>query len=129
MGFTLSQIIRPQFIAAGSPGLITLVVGTGSDPATATVIPAQVGVSLWTSRFVNVTSSPVALFVWRVTASGGGTGNMNLVIYNIAIPSSTFDRPYFEWNPHFEMSPGDGIYALAGAANAITVTGDGGITQ
>ncbi len=126
MPFTLSQIIKPQLVAnpAGAP--LTLVTGVGSSASTGTVVPAQVQLSLWTCRFFNATGSPQTLAVWRVTP--GGALSVQWQVVQVTIPVPTFSVPYFEWDPHYQMAPGDAIYAVAGSANAISVTGDGGIT-
>ncbi len=127
MGFTLSQIIKPQFVALTTFTPLTLVTGIGSPAPTGTVVPNQTQLSLWTCRFVNVTSSAVAIEVIRVTAGGSAIAQY-VAVAPITIPVATFSVPYFEWDPHYQMAPGDSIWASATAASAVTVSGDGGIT-
>lgn len=124
MGFTLSQIIKPQFVGSSAAAL-TLV--TKTDGTTGTTVLSKTPLSLWTCRFANVTSSPATLQIWRVT-SGGTNDAAHMVLNTITIPPATFPQPFFEWSPRYQMAAGDAIWALAGTASAITVTGDGGIT-
>lgn len=124
MGFTLSQIIKPQFVgnAAAALTLVTTTSGT-----TATTVRANTQLSLWTCRFTNVTNLPATIQVWRVTA-GGTNDAAHMVVNTIIIPPATFPQPFFEWSPRYQMAAGDAIWALAGTASAIVVTGDGGIS-
>ncbi len=127
MGFTLSQIIKPQYIAFSTAAPLTLVTGIGSPAPTGTTVPNQTQLSLWTCRIVNVTSSPVSIEVLRVTAGGSPTTQW-LVVPTITIPVATEANPYFEWDPHYQMAPGDAIWAVSTTVNAVTISGDGGIT-
>lgn len=124
MGFTLSQIIKPQFVG-GAAAALTLV--TTTSGTTAVVVPARTQLSLWTCRFANVTGSPATLQLWRVT-SGSTNDAAHMVLNTITIPPATFTQPWFEWSPRYQMAAGDAIWALAGTASAITVSGDGGIS-
>lgn len=124
MGFTLSQIIKPQFVSNSAAALVLVTTTSGT---TAAVVPSKTQLSLWTCRFANVTGSPATLQVWRVT-SGGTNDAAHLVVNTITIPPATFTQPFFEWSPRYQMAAGDAVWALAGTASAITVSGDGGIT-
>lgn len=124
MGFTLSQIIKPQLVG-GAAAALTMVTTTGGT--TAATVPARTQLSLWTCRFVNVTALPVTLKVWRVT-SGGTNDDAHVAVMTITIPPATFLQPYFDWSPRYQMAPGDAVWALAGTASAVSVSGDGGIT-
>lgn len=124
MGFTLSQIIKPQFVGNVAAALVMVTTTGGS---TATTVPARTQLSLWTCRFVNVTAAPVTLKVWRVT-SGGTNDDTHVAVMTINVPPATFTQPWFEWSPRYQMAPGDAIWAIAGTASAISVSGDGGIT-
>lgn len=124
MGFTLSPIIKPQFVGSVAAAL-TLV--TTTSGTTGTAVLARTQLSLWTCRFANVTSSPTTIQVWRVP-SGATNDAAHMVINTITIPPATFTQPFFEWSPRYQMAAGDAIWALAGTASAITVTGDGGIS-
>ncbi len=124
MGFTLSPIIKPQFVNNVAAAL-TLVLTTSGT--TGPAVPAKTQLSLWTCRFANVTNLPATLQIWRVT-SGGTNDAAHMVLNTITIPPATFTQPFFEWSPRYQMAAGDAIWALAGTASAITVTGDGGIT-
>lgn len=103
--------------------MVTTVAG-----ATAAAVPALTRLSLWTCRFVNVTASPVTLKVFRV-ASGGTAVDQYLAVETVTIPVASLNNPYFAWDPGFTLSPGDAIWAVAGSASAITVSGDGGISN
>lgn len=122
--FTKSQIIKPQFVG-GSAAALTLV--TAPSGTTATVVPGLTILSLYRCRFTNVTNLPATLQVWRVT-SGATNDAAHCVVNTITIPPGTFYAPYFEWSPGYEMAAGDAIWALAGTASAISVSGDGGIS-
>ena len=95
--------------------------------ATGILVPANTVLSLWSCRFANVTSSPVTLEVWRITF-GGSNVNQYQAVPTITIPPPSFLAPYFDWSPRYQMAAGDAIWAVAGTASALTVTGDGGIT-
>lgn len=120
MAFQLSRIIVPQFVP-DAPGALQLTVdGAGTQ---ATVVPALTQLSLWTARFTNVTALPVTLTVYR-----GGPTPENTVIATIPIPVATAANPYFDWSPGYQLAVGEAIVAVAGAPDALVVTGDGGIT-
>lgn len=124
MGFTLSPIIKPQFVGNAAAALVLVTTTTGT---TATTVPSKTLLSLWTCRYANVTGSPATLQLWRVP-SGATNDAAHMVLNTITIPPATFTQPFFEWSPRYTMAAGDAIWALAGTASAITVTGDGGIT-
>jgi hypothetical protein len=123
MAFTLSQIIAPQFVALAAAALQLTVDGAGTQAA---AVPTLTGLSLWTARFTNVTGGPVTLKVFRVP-SGAAADSAHTVVNTITIPVATANNPYFDWSPGYQLAPGDGIFAVAGSASAIVVTGDGGI--
>lgn len=120
MAFQLSKIIVPQFVANAATALQLTIDGAGTQAA---AVPALTQLSLWTARFTNVTSSPVTLKVYRGTVAAG-----NVAINTITIPVATASNPYFDWSPSYQLAAGDAIWAIAGTATAIVVTGDGGIT-
>lgn len=124
MGFALSQIIKPQFVAAAPAALQLTVDGAGTQ---AGAVPSLTQLSLWTARFTNVTASPVTLKVFRVP-SGLADDATHTVVNTISIPVATANNPYFDWSPGYQLAVGDAIWAVAGTASALVVTGDGGIT-
>lgn len=124
MGFALSQIIKPQYVANAAAALQLTVDSAGTQAA---AVPPLTQLSLWTARFTNGTGSPVTLKVWRVP-SGAADDATHVVVNTITIPVATAANPYFDWSPGYQLGPGDAIWALAGTASALVVTGDGGIT-
>ncbi len=124
MGFALSQIIKPQFIAITTAAALTLV--TKTDGTTGTSVPAGTTLTLSRCRIKNVTANPVTLKLFWVTA--GGTAVDQYQEANITVPPPTFTQPFFEWSPGISIAAGGAIFALAGTANALTVSGSGGIS-
>ncbi len=125
MSFTLSQIIKPQFVNGTTPTRLTLVVDVNGTIAS--TVPNGTQLSLLTCRFVNVTGSSATLKVWRVVA-GGTAVNQYVVVSTITIPVATLAQPYFDWSPRIQLAVGDAIFAQSGTASAISVSGDGGIS-
>lgn len=120
MAFQLSRIIVPQFVANAATALQLTVDAAGTQAA---AVPALTALSLWNCRFTNVTGSPVTLKVFRGPAAGAMP-----VINTITIPVATGTNPYFDWSPGYQLAATESIVAVAGTANALVVTGDGGIT-
>ncbi len=120
MAFQLSRIIVPQFVANAATALQLTVDSAGTQAA---AVPALTSLSLWTARFTNVTGSPVTLKVYR-----GSVSAANTVINTITIPVATANNPYFDWSPGYQLAATEAIFAIAGTASALVVTGDGGIT-
>jgi hypothetical protein len=120
MSFQLSKIIAPQFVSNAAAALSLTVDGAGT---TAAAVPVLTSLSLWTCRFTNVSGAPVTLTVYRGTVAAA-----NKVINAISIPVATANNPYFAWDPGYQLAAGESIWALAGTANALVVTGDGGIS-
>lgn len=124
MSFQLSTIIKPQYVANAAAALNLTVDGAGTQ---AVVVPALTSLSLWTARFTNNSALAVTLKVFRVP-SGAAADAAHVVINTITVPVATANNPYFDWSPGYTLAAGDAIWAVAGTANAIVVTGDGGIT-
>jgi hypothetical protein len=120
MAFQLSKIIAAQFVSNAAAALTLTVNAAGT---TAAAVPALTQLSLWTCRFTNVSAAPVTLKVYRGIVAAG-----NVVINTITIPVATAANPYFQWDPSFQLAAGEAIWAIAGTAGALVVTGDGGIT-
>ena len=119
--YNLSPIFEPQYIGALSAALTFA-------PAGGTVVPANYNYPLAVCRVANVTSSPVALTVWRVP-SGGSATNATLVIPQINVPVATQTFPDLDltalWG--IVLRPGDAIYAQAGTASTLVIHGDGAV--
>lgn len=124
MGFTLSQIIKPQFIVITTPTALALVTTTSGSPAT--TVPAKTQLTLSRCRIKNMTALPVTLELWWVTAGGTAVDQYGEV--KVTVPPPTFTQPYFEWSPGIQLAPGDAIFGRAGTAAALTISGSGGIT-
>jgi len=124
MSFSLSTIIQPQYVPSVAAALQLTVAVAGTQAA---AVPALTSLALWTARFTNVTALPVTLTLYRV-ASGDAADAASTVVSAITIPVATAANPYFDWSPGYVLAPGDAIWALAGTASALVVTGDGGIT-
>ncbi len=124
MGFTLSPIIKPQFIAITTAAALTLV--TKTDGTTATTVPVGTQLTLSRCRIKNVSANPVTLKLFWVVA--GGTAADQYQEVNITVPPATFTQPYFEWSPGITIAPGGAIFGLAGTVSALTISGSGGIT-
>jgi hypothetical protein len=125
MGFQLSQIIKPQFVANGAAAALQLTTNAAGTQAPA--VPVLTTLTLWTARFTNILGAPVTLKVWRVPA-GAAADDAHIVINTITLPVATANNPYFDWSPGYQLGPVDAIFAEASGASAIVVTGDGGIT-
>jgi len=124
MGFTLSQIIKPQFVAITTPTALVLV--TKANGTTGTTVPTGTQLTLSRCRIKNVTANPVTLKLFWVAA--GGTAVDQYQEVNITIPPPTFTQPFFEWSPGIQLAPGDAIFGLAGTVSALTISGSGGIS-
>ena len=124
MAFILSQIIAPQYVANAAAALLLTVDAARTQAA---AVPALTTLSLWTARFSNGTASAVTLKVWRVPSTLADDAT-HVVVNTITIPVATANNPYFDWSPGYQLAAGDAIWALAGTASALVVTGDGGIT-
>lgn len=118
--YTLSVLVQPQYVAAGSAAALPLV------PAGASVVPAGQQFQIQTCRVSNVSGSPVTLEVWRVP-SGQSTANTNLVQPTISIPVASQTFAQFDVAALFgaTLQPGDAIWMLAGTASALVVQADG----
>lgn len=123
MSFQPSVVIQPQFVgnSAAALTLTTTIAGV-----TAPAVPALNQIYVGTCRFVNVTSGAVTLKVWRVN-SGGANNDQHVAVETVTVPVATATNPWFEWSPGAYLSPGDAIWAIAGSASAITVSGDGAL--
>lgn len=123
----LIKIYDPQWISNAAAGLIFF-------PAPATggiVVPPLYNFLLLTVRITNFSANPVPLTVWRVP-SGATNDNQHVVIPStVNVPTATAATPWFDvgnlWGS--VLAPGDAIWALAGTANALSITADGAIIQ
>jgi len=123
----LITIYQPQFVPNAAAGLIFAPV----PAAGLAVVPALFNFLILTMRVTNVTAAPVPLTIWRVPA-GAVNDNQHLVIPNtVNVPTATAATPWFDvgalWGAL--LQPGDAIWAVAGSANALSISGDGAIVQ
>lgn len=120
--YSLSPIFQPQYIANAAA---LLVFGTGGSP---TVVPAGFNYQISVAHVANRTGAPVSLEVWRVP-NGAAQDNEHIIVPTINIPAATQTSPYFDLTALWGavLQPGDGIYALAGAASSLIIQADGAV--
>jgi hypothetical protein len=121
--YTLSPLFQPQY--ANGSAATALAFATAGNPTT---VPAGYSYQIATLRVSNVTAAPVTLEVWRVPV-GSAADNQHLVIPSISIPVAASTQMDIDltalWGAVLE--PGDAIYAEAGAASSLVISGDGAV--
>lgn len=123
--YNLSPIVNPQYVANAAAKL-TLA------PAGGSVVPANYQYQIAVMRVVNITSAPVSLKLWRVTAAAATQVDENIVVpITVLVPVATSTFPHFDvtvlWGA--VLSAGDAIWGVAGSASALTVSADGVVIQ
>lgn len=123
--YSLSPMFQPQFVANGSSAALIF-----STPGVPTVVPAKYNYQIAVARVSNVGSVPVSFKCWRVS-SGQSADDQHVIVPEINIPVGTNTFPWFDLTALWGvvLVPGDAIYALAGAASALVIQGDGAVIQ
>jgi hypothetical protein len=122
--YNLSPIFKPQYIANAAAAIAFAPPGAGS------VVPASYQYQIAVCRVANITGAPVSLVVWRVP-SGATNDNQHIVIPQINVPVATQTFPDLDLTALWGvvLQPGDAIWAVAGASNALVIQGDGAAIQ
>lgn len=118
--YSLSAIYNPQYISDSATALTLAPVG-------GTTVPANQQYQIAVMRVVNVTSAPVSLKMWRVPNGSSDDATHVVVPVTVLVPVATQTFPHFDvtvlWGA--VLGAGDAIFAVAGSASALSVSGDG----
>lgn len=123
--YNLSPIFQPQYVSNAAAKLTFA-------PAGGTVVPTGYQYQIAVMRVVNITSAPVTLKLWRVSAAAATQVNENIVVpVTVLVPVATQTFPHFDvtvlWGA--VLSAGDAIWGIAGSASALTTSADGVVVQ
>lgn len=124
MSLYTTAIFQGQMVPNGAAAKLSF--GTSNPVLNGlSVVPANCVVLLTSLYLNNLTAAVQTLQLWRGTAATaafalGGVGTA------INVPPSTITQPGFQaLSAPIVLMPGDSIWALAGAASVLNVTGDG----
>ena len=123
--YNLSPIYQCQYIANAAAKLTFA-------PAGGTVVPTGYQYQIAVFRVVNITSAPVTLKLWRVSAAAATQVNENIVVpVTVLVPVATQTFPHFDvtvlWGA--VLNAGDSIWGLAGSGSALSASADGVVVQ